>query len=133
MKYVPEYNSRTSIKHGECPTGAAVAARNQLLKDAGLVVSNEEFLPNKGYVPVWEGKELSQDEMDVLCLIELKERDEVNDLISEYKEQYLRVNNRVPNITRNGSWIIVNGDSVRRFQLEQYLYTLKGRKSYLGN
>ena len=134
MQYVPEYNSQTSIKHGVCPTADDIQARAALLKENGLIATDEQFLPNKGFVPIYEernGRELTQDEMNLLCLCPLpKPPDETNELINNYKAEYFRVNNRVPQIERSGVWIDIEGNSVRRKELEQFLATLKERKSY---
>lgn len=50
-----------------------------------------------------------------------------DDLITEYKREYFRVNNREPVITCTKAWITINGNSVRKGELINALEALRGR------
>ncbi len=71
-RYVPEYNDHTSLKKSELPAVEDILARSRLLRERGGFCVGEKWVQHKGYVPVYEfDKELTKDEMDILCLIKL--------------------------------------------------------------
>ena len=125
MKFVPHYDLNTSLKHGVCPTTDDILARANLIRENKLICVGECFLPNKGYVPIYEGRDLNKEEQNLLCLIEFKEKDELGELIFTYQEQYFRVNGSAPNITRNGNYLEINDVPVNKTTLIRFTNSLK--------
>ncbi len=76
MKYIPHYDQNTAIRHGTSPTARDISARALLLKEKGMIRCGETLLPNKGYVPIFEGPVLTPDEQNLLCLIALETPEE---------------------------------------------------------
>ena len=131
MKFVPHYDLNTSLKHGVCATADDILARANLIRENKLICVGECFLPNKGYVPIYEGRDLNKEEQNLLCLIEYKEKDELGELINTYKEQYFRVNNSLPEIQRNGTYLEINEVTVLKCDLIRFIDNLKEKKSWI--
>lgn len=130
MQYLPHYDRHTGIPKGSYPTAEDVLARANMIREAGLVCVGETWDPGNGNVPIYEGKPLSYEETQVMCLKPFVEKDETKQLMDSYAAEYLRVNGRAPTMAKSGSWISVDGDMLRKKELEQFLATLKERKSF---
>ena len=138
MKYIPHYDENTAIRHGTCPTAQDLSARAVLLKEKGIDPCGELLLPNKGYVPIFEGPVLTQDEQNLLCLSALEEEDKPDNcsnendataaLIKEYKNEFLRVNGHAIDVQQDGTQIRINGEVTKTNVVERFLATLKARK-----
>ena len=137
MKYIPHYDQNTAIRHGTPPTANELSARTAGLKEKGMIRSGETLLPNKGYVPIFEGPVLTKEEQNLLCLIVLDEPeaprslspapDNAADLVKEYKAEFRRVNGHDIDVQLEGTQILINGDVVKRSLVERFLATLKAR------
>ena len=138
MKYIPHYDQNTAIRHGTCPTAQDISARAMLLKEKGVTLCGEMLLPNKGYVPVFEGPVLIKDEQNLLCLDVLEEQDKptrgsnendaISALIEEYKSEFLRVNRHAIDVQQDGTQILINGEATKTNLVERFLTTLKARR-----
>jgi len=139
MKYIPHYDEHTAIRHGTCPTARDLSARAVLLQEKGINRCGELLLPNKGYVPVFEGPVLIKDEQNLLCLSALEEEDKPDNcsneidataaLIKEYKNEFLRVNGHAIDVQQEGTHILINGQATKTSLVERFLATLKARKT----
>lgn len=140
MKYIPHYDQNTAIRHGTPPTANDLSARTALLKEKGMLRSGETLLPNKGYVPIFEGPVLTKEEQNLLCLIVLKEPeaprsvriappDTAADLVKEYKAEFRRVNGHDIDVQLEGTQILINGEVIKRNLVERFLATLKARNT----
>lgn len=138
MKYIPHYDQSPAIRHGTNPTAKDISARAVLLQEKGMIRSGETLLPNKGYVPVFEGPVLTKDEQNLLCLSALEEPEAIRsvsiagdstaDLIKAYKAEFLRVNGHDIEVQQEGAQIFINGQVTKTSQVERFLATLKARK-----
>lgn len=138
MKYIPHYDQNTAIRHGTCPTAQDISARAMLLKEKGLTICGEMLLPNKGYVPIFEGPVLIKDEQNLLCLAALEEPDEPTErgnendataaLIKEYQAAFLRVKGHSIDVQQEGTQILINGEAIETKLVERFLATLKASR-----
>ena len=51
-------------------------------------------------------------------------------LIEDYRTEYKRVNNRVPNIVSRGTWIVIDFVAYRHSEVKSFLDTLRKRADF---
>lgn len=66
MQYHAHYDDNTYTKLGECPSREDILYRQSQIRQLGLTVIGEVWVDGYGYTPLWEGKELSVDDQNML-------------------------------------------------------------------
>lgn len=138
MKYIPHYDQHTAIRLGTCPTPQDISARAMLLKERGLTPCGEMLLPNKGYVPIFEGPVLMREEQNLLCLAALEEPDKPTPcsnepdataaLVTAYQAEFFRVKGHAIEVRQEGTQILINGEAIDTKLVERFLATLKASR-----
>lgn len=55
-----------------------------------------------------------------------------NEILANYKAEYIRVNGRSPHISRSGTWIIVDYTPVRSTELREMLEALRESPTFVN-
>lgn len=132
-EYIPFYSNHTSIKNGSCPTFDDITALNKMRQDAGLVCIGEVFVPIGSLTePLYSGPELTQENQLTLCITKYLDPavEKTNQILDEYRQEFLRVNGEVPEVKRNGShYVEINGTNFPIEKIPVFLDRLKEKKS----
>lgn len=136
MQYIPHYDRHTGIPMGSCPTANDILARSNMIREAGLVCSGETWDPGNGNVPVYSGPELDDNSLQVMCLkrfVERTKKDEINEMLEAYRNEYARVNGSKPYVVQDGNfWVEINGSAFKLEMIPRAIATLKERPDYIG-
>lgn len=132
MQYLPHYDRHTGIVKGSIPSATEVLTRRNMIAESGLVVVGETWDPEECInVPIYEGKNLSADEMQIMCLKQLIEKDVVQELLQEYQKEYIRVNRVAITVFKiNNHKVSIGGNEFPAKKLNEFIARLKEKPSF---